>query len=190
MKPALSPQMTGFLPSLPTRTLTSSSTCGSVTTVRMISTRFCTGAGLKKCTPTTRPGDEFAVEISVTDSDEVLVARIVSGFTMSSSCRKMSFLICRDSTTASTTKSASARSFDRGGQNDPPEQLGLLGLGDLPPLHRTTGRVLEVLAPPLEALVVDLDPDHLVAVAGEHLGDSGAHRAEADHADRGEFALS
>ena len=50
-----------------------------MTTVRMISTRFCTGAGLKKCTPMTRPGCEVAVLISVTDSDEVLVASSASG---------------------------------------------------------------------------------------------------------------
>ncbi len=111
MKPALSPQTTGFLPSRSTSDFTSSSTVGSVTTVRMISTRFWTGAGLKKCTPMTRPGCALAVEISVTDSEDVLVARTAEGETIVSSSRKMSFLTPRDSTTASTTKSASARSF-------------------------------------------------------------------------------
>ncbi len=111
MNPARSPQITGLLPSRATRSLTSSSTSGSVTTVRMISTRFCTGAGLKKWTPMTRPGWRFAVEISVTLRLEVLVARMASGFTMPSSSRKIAFLISIDSTTASTTKSASARSF-------------------------------------------------------------------------------
>ena len=109
MKPALSPQTTGFLPSRPTRPSTSASTDGSVTTVRTISTRFCTGAGLKKWRPTTRPGRALAVEISVTDSEDVLVARIASGATMASRRRKRSFLTSIDSTTASTTKSASAR---------------------------------------------------------------------------------
>ncbi len=111
MKPARSPQTTGLLPTLSSRRSTSASTSGSVTTVRITSTRRCTGAGLKKCTPTTRPGLWLAVEISVTDRDEVLVARIASGLTMSSSSRKTDFLISMDSTTASTTKSASARSF-------------------------------------------------------------------------------
>ena len=96
-----------------------------MTTVRTISTRFCTGAGLKKCTPITRPGWALAVEISVTDSDEVLVARIVSGATMPSSSLKMLFLTSSDSTTASTTKSASCRSFIEVVKRDPPEQLGL-----------------------------------------------------------------
>ena len=111
MKPALSPQITGFLPTRWTSVWTSSRTWGSVTTVRTISTRFWTGAGLKKWTPMIRPGRLLAVEISVTDSDEVLVARIDSGATMSSSWRKISFLTSSDSTTASTTKSASARSL-------------------------------------------------------------------------------
>ena len=111
MKPARSPQTTGLLPSRLSSVWTSASTSGSVTTVRITSTRFCTGAGLKKCTPTTRPGWLLAVEISVTDSEDVLVARIASSWTTSSRARKTAFLISIDSTTASTTKSASARSF-------------------------------------------------------------------------------
>ena len=80
-----------------------------VTTVRTISTRFCTGAGLKKWMPTTRPGRPLAVESSVTESEEVLVARIAVSGTISSSCLKIAFLTCIDSTTASTTRSASLR---------------------------------------------------------------------------------
>ena len=38
-----------------------------MTTVLITSTNFCTGAGLKKCMPMTRPGLEVAAEISVTD---------------------------------------------------------------------------------------------------------------------------
>ena len=56
----------------------------SVTTVRMTSTSFMTGAGLKKCSPTTLPGRLVATAISVIDSDEVLLARIVSGLQMPS----------------------------------------------------------------------------------------------------------
>ena len=110
MKPALSPQTTGFLPSACTSSETSSSTSGAVTTVRTISTKPCTGAGLKKCTPITRPGCEDDEEISVTESEEVLVARIVSSETMPSSCLKICFLTSTDSTTASTTRSASLSS--------------------------------------------------------------------------------
>src|SRR4051794_24832122 len=111
MKPARSPHTTGLLPSRRTSASTSSSTSGSVTTVRTISTKLCTGAGLKKWTPITRPGWRLAVEISVTLRLEVLVARIVSGFTIPSRSRKIDFFTSTDSTTASTTKSASARSF-------------------------------------------------------------------------------
>jgi hypothetical protein len=76
----------------------------------MISTRFCTGAGLKKCSPTTRPGCEVAAEIAVTDRDEVLVARMASVATMPSSARKISCFTGSCSTTASTTRSQAARS--------------------------------------------------------------------------------
>ena len=54
---------------------------------------------------------ELAVEISVTLSEEVLVASTASGRTMPSSVRKIDFLTSSDSTTASTTRSATARSF-------------------------------------------------------------------------------
>ena len=93
---------------------TSSSTCASVTTVPMTSTSFCTGAGLKKCMPTTRDGRPVATEISVTDSDEVLVARIVSGCVIASSRAKISRLSSSFSGTASTTSSTSLRSSMRG----------------------------------------------------------------------------
>ena len=188
MKPARSPQMTGLLPSRATSALTSSSTSGSVTTVRMISTRFCTGAGLKKWTPMTRPGCRLAVEISVTLRLEVLVARIVSGFTMPSRSRKIDFLISIDSTTASTTKSASARSFSDVEKVTRPSSACLVLLAQLAARHGAAGRVREVLATALDGLVVDLDADHREAVAGEHLGDAGAHGAQPDHADGGELA--
>ncbi len=110
MNPALSPHTTGFLPRVCTSEETSLRTLGSVTTVWTISTKPCTGAGLKKCTPITRPGLALDVEISVTDSEEVFVARIVSSETIASSSLKICFLICTDSTTASTTRSASLSS--------------------------------------------------------------------------------
>ena len=73
MNPALSSQITACLPICSAKTRICSTTSSSVTTVRTISTKSCTGAGLKKCNPTTRDGWLTAVEISVTDSDEVLV---------------------------------------------------------------------------------------------------------------------
>ena len=45
-----------------------------------------------------------------------------------------------------------------------------------------------MLAPARHALVVQLDPDHGEPVAGEHLGDPGAHGAETDDADGRERA--
>ncbi len=59
----------------------------------------------------TRPGRVLAVEISVTESEDVLVARMASGATIASSARKMAVFAASDSTTASTTRSAWARSL-------------------------------------------------------------------------------
>ena len=183
MNPALSPQITGFLSRALTREATSSRTSGSVTTVRTISTKPCTGAGLKKCTPMTRPGWAFAVEISVTEREEVLVARMVSSATTSSSCLKICFLISIDSTTASTTRSAPLSSSMRGGEGDPlVQRLGIV-LAQLAACDRTRRRVLEVLASTGDAVVVDLHTHDGVAVAGEHLRDAGTHGAQSDDAD-------
>ncbi len=55
---------------------------------RTISTSGMSGAGLKKCMPTTRSGVETAAAISVTESAEVFVARIASARTIRSSSLK------------------------------------------------------------------------------------------------------
>ena len=110
MKPALSPTMTGFLPSRSASALTSSKTSSAVMTVRMTSTNCCTGAGLKKCMPTTRLGFDVATAISVTGSEEVFVARTASGETTASTLPSSSFLRSRCSGTASTTSWQCARS--------------------------------------------------------------------------------
>ena len=110
MKPARSPTTTGFLPSRSAIALTSSSTSSAVTTVRITSTNWRTGAGLKKCMPTTRLGLEVATAISVTGSDEVFVASTASGETIASSRPSTSFFRSRCSGTASMTSWQSARS--------------------------------------------------------------------------------
>ena len=110
MKPALSPMTTGVLPSRSASAETSSTTSCSVTTVRTTSTSLSTGAGLKKCIPTTFDGRVVATEISVTDSDEVLVARIVSARHTLSMVAKISCFRSSRSGTASMTRSTSARS--------------------------------------------------------------------------------
>src|SRR5690606_26267075 len=76
----------------------------------MTSTSFITGAGLKKCTPTTLLGRPVPTAMSVTDSDEVLVARTASSrHTRSSSAKTVRFRSSR-SGTASMTRSQSPRS--------------------------------------------------------------------------------
>ena len=77
-----------------------------------------------------------------------------------------------------------------GRQRDAAEQLVGRLLRHLLALDRPTRGVLEVLASALDGRVADLDPDDRVAVAREHLGDAGAHGAEADDADGGELASS
>ena len=186
MKPALSPTTTGCLPRRWARALTSSNTSSSVTTVRTTSTNCSTGAGLKKCMPTTRLGLLVATAISVTDRLEVFVARTASGATMPSSLAKTSFLRSRCSGTASTTSWQSREVAHVGGEGDPAVQRGLVLGGELAARDGPVGGVLQVRPAPLDRGVVDLDGDDVDAVAGEHLHDAGTHGAESDHADSAE----
>ena len=67
-----------------------------------------TATGLKKWKPTTRSGWLSPLAISVTDSEEVFVARTQSGRTTASTSAKTCCFTFMSSKTASITKSASA----------------------------------------------------------------------------------
>ena len=127
------------------------------------------------------------MEISVTDSDEVLVARMVSGPTIPSSVRKSSCFSGQLLDDRLDHELAVLDLAEVGGEVIRSNSAVLVLLRQLPALDRPVRRVLDVLAAALERVVVQLDTDHLVAVAGEDLGDAGAHGAESDHADGGGF---
>src|SRR5918997_807129 len=110
MNPARSPITTGVLPSFSASAVTLPTTSGSVTTVRTTSTSVSTGAGLKKCIPTTLPGRFVRTASSVIDRLDVLEANTTSSRTIPSSSLKIRLLRSRCSGTASITKSTSARS--------------------------------------------------------------------------------
>ncbi len=83
--------------------------------MRTTSTSFNTGAGLKKCMPTTRSGRPVTSAISVTESADVLVARIASGSSTESSSLKTAPLVAMSSMTASITRSHPAKRAEVGG---------------------------------------------------------------------------
>ena len=76
---------------------------------RTISSSGMTATGLKKWKPTTRSGCSRSAAISVTESEEVLVARMQSSETTASTSAKTCFFTDSSSNTASITKSASAK---------------------------------------------------------------------------------
>src|SRR5690625_536463 len=73
----------------------------------MTSTNGSTATGLKKWMPTTRSGWSRSVAISVTDSEEVLVASTHWAGTIRSNSASTCFLMGISSKTASMTRSAS-----------------------------------------------------------------------------------
>ncbi len=68
------------------------------------------GAGLKKCIPTIRPGELVAAAISVTDNADVFVASTASARQIRSSSAKSACFGSSSSMIASMTKSHEARS--------------------------------------------------------------------------------
>ena len=111
MNPARSPTVTSTLPARSANASTSTTTEGSVSTVEMTSTRPITGAGLNQCMPMTRDGRRVAAASWVTESAEVLVAKIVSGPQSPSSVANSSVFMACCSGMASMTSSTSARAF-------------------------------------------------------------------------------
>ena len=108
MNPARSPQCTACLPTAAQTALAVATTSGAVAMVETTSTSFITGAGLKKCRPTTSDGREVAAAHSITGSEDVVVARIAPGRTTSSKAAKTACLTESSSATASITRSTEA----------------------------------------------------------------------------------
>ena len=77
---------------------------------RITSTRAIRGGGLKKCMPIKRAGLESRAASLVIDSEEVLVAMMVSLLTISSTCLRIFSLIAWFSVAASITKPKPLRS--------------------------------------------------------------------------------
>ena len=102
---------TGVLPISWQRANTASNTSCEVLCPLMISTSFITVAGLKKCMPITWQGLEIAAAMPVMDSEDVLVAMMVSGLHMPSSILKSSIFRSISSTAASMIRSESAMSL-------------------------------------------------------------------------------
>ena len=83
-------------------------TAGSVVIAGTISTSGITGAGLKKCMPTTRPACAHAAPMAATERDDVLVANTVSGRVTRSSELNSACFDGRSSMIASITRSQRA----------------------------------------------------------------------------------
>ena len=79
MKPGVSAASTTVLPHASTSARAATVTSALVESAGTISTRGITGAGLKKCIPTTRPGCAAADASEATENDDVFVARIAPG---------------------------------------------------------------------------------------------------------------
>ena len=151
----------------------------------MISTSFISGTGLKKCMPATRPGWRSPAAIAVTDSDDVLDARIVCGGTIFSSSRSNARFSARSSTIASTTSCAltqSPRACTATIRACAGRRVGgvelALGGQPLQRLRDRRPRLFRGAHPRIE------QPHRVSGLRGD-LRDAGAHRPAADDGNRG-----
>ena len=138
------------------------------------------GAGLKKCMPTTRSGVEVAEAISVTESAEVFVASTASARQTRSSSAKSSCFGASSSTIASITTSQSAMSPISVVRRRPTRSRASL---ELPLLDLAREEMRDPVARPLAELEGDLATDGLDAGLDAELRDPAAHRAQSDDAD-------
>ena len=97
------------LPRTRTNSIVAWNVSPDVESPRTTSTRGTFGTGWRKCRPITRSGRFVRVAISVTESEEVLVARMSSGGHSWSSLWKIEALRSRSSYTASITNCAASR---------------------------------------------------------------------------------
>src|SRR5215213_8376457 len=109
--------------------------------VRTTSTSPMTGAGLKKCSPTTSAGRSVATAHSMTGRLDVVVASTTPGLQISSSEANSAFLTLSSSTTASTTRSTSATCSSA---EDQVIRLSAASLSSSDSLPRTTPLFSEV----------------------------------------------
>ena len=181
-KPGVSWQRTGVLPSRSPTANAVSTVSSDVSSARTISTSGISGAGLKKCIPTTRSGVDVAEAISVTESADVLVASTASGRTIRSSSSKSARLASSSSTIASITRSQPARSESSVVSDRRPAAAARSSAASCP---FSTLRSRKCSIRPracLAELERHLAADGLEARLDRELRDPRAHRAQPDHA--------
>ena len=181
--PGVSWQRIGVLPMRSPNAYAVSNGSSAVSSARTISTSGISGAGLKKCMPTTRSGRLVALAISVTESADVFVASTASGRVIRSSSAKSSCFGPSSSTIASITRSQSASSPTSVVSDSRPDRGVARARLELPLLDLAREEVRDALARLLAQLGRDLAPDRLDAGLDAELRDARAHGAEADHAD-------
>ena len=103
MNPGVAAERTTVFPHPAASSAAASATSGAVASPEMTSTSLMAGTGLKKCSPTSRPGCASPAAIAVGVNEEELDASMQSGPTTPSSSANSAFFAPRSSTIASAT---------------------------------------------------------------------------------------
>ena len=142
------------------------------------------GAGLKKCMPTTRSGVDVADAISVTESADVFVASTVSARQMRSSSRKSSCFGLELLDDRLDHEVAVGEIGELRGEREPPDGGVARGLRRADPSRTLRVRKCAIRSSALLAeLERDLATDRLESRLDAELCDAAAHRAQADDTD-------
>ena len=182
-KPGVSWHRIGRFPSRSPTANAASTASSAERSARTISTSGMSGAGLKKCMPTTRSGEDTAAAISVTESADVFVARMTSGRIDALELgeeRELRVEILDDRLDHEVTVGERGE-LDR--QRQPFERGPVVTRGQLPFVDLPLQVVRDPILCLLPQFTRDLAADHLVAGLDRELRDAGPHSAEPDDAD-------
>ncbi len=182
MKAGKSSATATVLPSLVQSARAASKVSSSWAMPRISSTSCMTGTGFMKWMPMKRSGRSVVEARRVMEIDEVLVARIASGFTTGQTDWKILTLTCSFSVAASMTRSQSPRWASCGGRLDAHQRLLPLLLADEVLRQLTAHIAVDGGQARLDAVFGDVVQGHVDAGESRHMRDAVAHLPGADHA--------
>jgi hypothetical protein len=160
-----------------------SATQGAVSRPSMTSTIFISGTGLKKWKPPTRSGRLQAAAIDVTESDEVLVARMQSAAMMSSNCWNSVLLDVEVLDDGLDDDLGRCQFIEPRDDFEPGRRDGQRLRRDLALVGQLAQRAGHRVARVGGGAVQGVEQQHADAGLGGNLGDAAAHGAGADDAD-------
>ena len=183
MKPGVERQTTAVLPQASAVARTVSTTSGALARPRTTSTSAITGAGLKKCMPTSRSGCFSPAASAVIDSDEVLLAKIASLWQITSRVWNRRPFAAGSSAIASIRRPAAVNASRLSQRVMRPRVRSRSSGAQATFVDRVGERSGDALFGLRQRGLFGVVKEHAVAGSGRDLRDAGAHGAGTHYGD-------